>query len=243
MDCPTHSARWERLAHWHSWSNSDVIRSAERFQAIRANDADAGSSAVVCRFSANGYHCDQTGWRRGPLTSGTVRCRHHRLAERARGPSVCGAPASDVLPQPAGDPVCQRFHYELSGCAGQGSPSTEWFSVGRWLVVCAQCVNRTVTCALPESVCGGGCGSNRPDTLTADGSLGCRPCAGEMPVRSHGVACSRPSSAAPGLGMGGPFAARGYAGPPANGTHGPVCGHCQPVVCRGDCRFARRRMA
>ena len=184
LDYPAHAARWERLAHWHSWSNSDVIRSADRFQALRANDADAGSSALVCRFSADGYHCDQTGWRRGPLASGTVRCRHHRLAERALSLSVCGAPAADVSPQPVGDPLCQRFHCELCGCAGQDSPSTEWYSVGRWLVVCTRCVDRTVTCALSENVCGGGCGSTRPDTLTADGSRGCRPCAGEMPVHT-----------------------------------------------------------
>ena len=52
------------------------------------------------------------------------------------------------------------------------------------MVVCTQCVDRTAVCPPPEGVCGGGCGSTRTDTLTADGSRGCRPCAGEMPVHT-----------------------------------------------------------
>jgi hypothetical protein len=112
-----------------------------------------------------------------------VRCRHHRLAERAAQHEVCGAAPSLGAADAAGS-QCRCFHCELCGCAGADSLSLEWYSVGRWLVVCAQCVDRTTTCTLPEDVCGGGCGSSRTEMLTADGSRGCRPCAGEMPVHT-----------------------------------------------------------
>ena len=184
LDYAAHSARWERLTHWHSWSNSDMIRSADRFQALRANDADAGATTLVCGFAVDGVHCGLTGWRRGaPGSSGSVRCRHHRLAERAALPALCGVGTILDAAATAAGAQCRRFHCELCGCAGNDSPS-EWYSVGRWLVVCTQCVDRTSVCALPEGVCGGGCGSARTDTLTADGSRGCRSCAGEMPVHT-----------------------------------------------------------
>ena len=184
LDHATHSARWDRLLQWHSWSNADMIRSADRFQALRANDADAGSTPQVCAFAAEGVRCGLTGWRRGsPDGPGSVRCLHHRLAERAAQPAVCGATPDPDAAAAASGVQCRRFHCELCGCAGNDAP-TEWYSVGRWLVVCAQCVDRTSVCPPPEGVCGGGCGSSRTDTLTADGSRGCRPCAGEMPVHT-----------------------------------------------------------
>ena len=52
LDHATHSARWERLDHWHSWSNSDVIRSADRFQALRAAHLAGDVSGTACENCA-----------------------------------------------------------------------------------------------------------------------------------------------------------------------------------------------
>lgn len=171
-----HRNSWERLAQWHSWSNADTVRDVPRFQALRANDADAGGSSLVCSFRRDGVKCSDLGWRRG--TAGTIRCARHRLAERATDDSHCGDnPASR---HPSGS-ACRLFHCQLCGAAGDDfSPSDDWYSVGRWEVVCVTCVDRITVCPVDATTCGS-CGSKGKVPPTADGSRGCRPCAGLMP--------------------------------------------------------------
>ena len=130
----------------------------------------------MCAFRHNGVRCSNLGWRRGLAAS--VRCRTHRLAERAADDDRCGAaPAS---PHSAGS-ACRLFHCQLCGCSGDDTESTaEWYAVGRWEVVCTACVDRITVCPVDPSVCGS-CGKKGTIRPTADGSRGCRPCAGIMP--------------------------------------------------------------
>ena len=176
LHVPSIRNSWERLAQWHSWSNADTIRDVHRFQALRADDADAGAPSLVCAFRHNGVRCSSLGWRRGSAAS--VRCRTHRLAERAADDDRCGtAPAS---PHAAGL-ACRLFHCQLCGCSGDDTESTaEWYAVGRWEVVCSACVDRITVCPVDPAVCGS-CGKKGTVRPTADGSRGCRPCAGIMP--------------------------------------------------------------
>jgi hypothetical protein len=135
---------WQTLERWWTWSTERATRDAVRFAGLRR------LTAGVCRARHDGVRCGAAGV---PTAGG-----RHALCAPCRGST---APASYV-------------RCDCCGVGADGSGIGNWAAIGRWLMVCQDCV--PAVSALPISARCDCCQDAPATRVTADGSNSCADC-------------------------------------------------------------------